>query len=86
VGVVPLVRSRPSADRRSIASPWFKRRFTAHITFAASVVFAAVCIAFGGVGIGVGVVVLVGVGVLVFFRRRKRWNELSRPPGAATGK
>jgi hypothetical protein len=59
-------------DRRRIASPWFKRRIAARFIVTGVVVFAAVCIAFGGVGIGVGVVVLAGVGVLLHLERKRQ--------------
>jgi len=58
-----------------LVSSSFKRRIAVRVVVAGSIVFAAVCAAFGAVGIGVGILVVVGGAVILHFERRRRWRQ-----------
>ena len=81
---MPRVLARDDPDRRRIVTPWFKRRIAARLIVTGSVVFVAVCVAFGGVGIGLGVVVLAGIGVVFYFQRGRRLRGRGRMPDVTT--
>jgi O-antigen ligase len=63
-----------------LVSPWFKRRMTARLVVAGSIVLVAVCLAFGEAGIAVGVVAAAGFAVVVSLQRRRRWRKGSTFP------
>ena len=58
----------------------FKRRIAVRLLVAGSIVFAAVCAAFGAVGIGIGIVVVVAGAVIFHFERRRRWKQQGATP------
>jgi Flp pilus assembly protein TadB len=72
------VLTRTDADRRRIASPWFKHRFWSHVMFWGLIVLVGVCFALGSAGIPVGVGVVVGAAAVVVIERRRRWQRRSR--------